>query len=162
PLRQRMLQVIAENLASNAIRYAGAGAVFTLTVDGGSLVASDSGPGVPDDELARLFERFYRGDRARASRGTGLGLAIVKHGVTALGHGDMYRLRGAIDDVCDHIDEAADNVGSYGVDRVPEKARQQADCILRAAIQLDEAVQRLEGFKDSSRQLDELRELEDE
>ena len=82
--------------------------------------------------------------------------------VTPFDRDDMYRLAGALDDICDHIDEAADNLGVYGVDRVPEKARAQASVILRAATQLDEAINRLEGFRDSSEQLDALRELEDE
>ncbi len=89
PLRPRMLRIVAENLAENAIRYAGHGATFTLAVghDGGTavLAATDDGIGVPADELPRLFERFWRADAARASRGTGLGLAIVKHVVTAAG-----------------------------------------------------------------------------
>jgi two-component system phosphate regulon sensor histidine kinase PhoR len=79
PLRPRMIRVIAGNLAENAIRYAGPGSTFTLTVAPGKLTASDDGVGVSEDDLPRLFERFYRADRARASRGTGLGLAIVKH-----------------------------------------------------------------------------------
>jgi two-component system phosphate regulon sensor histidine kinase PhoR len=79
PLRPRMIRVIAGNLAENAIRYAGPGSTFTLTLASGELTASDDGVGVSEDDLPRLFERFYRADRARASRGTGLGLAIVKH-----------------------------------------------------------------------------------
>jgi len=85
PLRRRMLQVVAENLAENSIRYAGPGSTLTLSARPGLLEAQDDGRGVDEDELGRLFERFYRSDRARASRGTGLGLAIVKHVVTAAG-----------------------------------------------------------------------------
>jgi len=89
-VRSRMLRVVARNLAENAIRYAGPGATFTLAVgreNESSVVVSgrDDGVGVEEAELARLFERFYRADRARASRGTGLGLAIVKHVVTQAG-----------------------------------------------------------------------------
>jgi two-component system, OmpR family, phosphate regulon sensor histidine kinase PhoR len=88
-IRPRMLRVIAQNLAENAVRYAGPGAHFTLGVEGtpdGVVVSGmDDGIGVGETELARLFERFYRSDRARASRGTGLGLAIVKHIVTQAG-----------------------------------------------------------------------------
>ena len=82
--------------------------------------------------------------------------------VTPFDRDDMYRLAGALDDICDHVDEAADNLGVYGVERVPGKAREQAEVILRAATKLDEAINRLEGFRDSSDQLDELRTLEDE
>jgi two-component system phosphate regulon sensor histidine kinase PhoR len=89
PLRPRMIRVVAGNLLENAIRYAGPGATATLRVerdeDGAVLTASDDGAGVTADDLPRLFERFYRSDRARASRGTGLGLAIVKHVVTSAG-----------------------------------------------------------------------------
>src|SRR5207249_6710525 len=89
-IRPRMLSVIARNLAENAIRYAGPGTTLILTVQreaDGSVVlsAADDGIGVEEAELSRLFERFYRGDRARASRGSGLGLAIVKHVVTQAG-----------------------------------------------------------------------------
>ena len=82
--------------------------------------------------------------------------------VTPLDRDDMYRLASAIDDVCDYIDEAADNIDAYEVRQVPQKAHQQAEVIHRAASRLHEAVERLDGFKDSSRQLAALRELEDE
>jgi signal transduction histidine kinase len=92
PLRPRMLRMIAQNLAMNSIRYAGHGARFTFEVHHSGefavLIAADDGAGVPEDALARLFERFYRTDSARTSRGTGLGLAIVKHVVVAAG-GDV-------------------------------------------------------------------------
>ncbi|MFL5917646.1 MAG: sensor histidine kinase [Gaiellaceae bacterium] len=85
PLRRRMLQIVVENVAENAIRYAGAGSTLTLTARPNLLEAADDGRGLEPDELSRVFERFYRGDRARASRGTGLGLAIVKHVIGAAG-----------------------------------------------------------------------------
>jgi two-component system phosphate regulon sensor histidine kinase PhoR len=89
PIRPRMIRVIATNLAENAIRYAGPGATLTLSIEreNGTTVlsAADDGVGVDEEDVPRLFERFYRADRARASRGTGLGLAIVKHVVTAAG-----------------------------------------------------------------------------
>jgi signal transduction histidine kinase len=96
-VRPRILRVLVENLLTNAIRYAGDGARCTISsrTEGGVvlLAVSDNGPGVPDDELARLFERFFRGDRARTTRGTGLGLAIVKHVVTQAG-GEVEARRG--------------------------------------------------------------------
>jgi two-component system, OmpR family, phosphate regulon sensor histidine kinase PhoR len=88
-VRPRMLRVVAQNLAENAIRYAGPGATARLSVatepEGVVLRIADDGAGVAAADLPRLFERFYRADRARASRGTGLGLAIVKHVVTSAG-----------------------------------------------------------------------------
>ena len=88
-IRPRMLRVVARNLAENAIRYAGPGATFTLSVERAgdviTLTGRDDGIGIEEAEIPRLFERFYRSDRARASRGTGLGLAIVKHVVTQAG-----------------------------------------------------------------------------
>jgi signal transduction histidine kinase len=89
PLRPRMLRVLVENLVANAVRHAGNGARCTVSArrEGAQVLLSvaDNGGGVPDAELSRLFERFFRGDRTRTTRGTGLGLAIVKHIVTSAG-----------------------------------------------------------------------------
>jgi signal transduction histidine kinase len=85
PLRPRMLRVVVENLIANSIRYAGPGATCAVELDRGVLVVRDNGAGVREDDLPRLFERFYRADPARTTRGTGLGLAIVKHIVTSAG-----------------------------------------------------------------------------
>jgi uncharacterized protein len=82
--------------------------------------------------------------------------------VTPFDRDDMYRLAGAIDDVCDHVDEAAGNILGYGVLEIRPKAREQAAVIERAASKLQEAVAKLEGFKDSKRELIDLRTLEDE
>jgi predicted phosphate transport protein (TIGR00153 family) len=82
--------------------------------------------------------------------------------VTPFDRDDIYLLAGAIDDVCDHIDEAAGNIVGYGVEEIRPKAKEQAQVILRSAEKLHEAVSHLEGFKDSSSQLHALRDLEDE
>ena len=108
--------------------------------------------------IGKIKEREHEGDRLTHE----VVLLLNRTFVTPFDRDDMYRLAGAIDDVCDHVDEAADNLGSWGVERVPDKARAQANVILQATTKLDEAVQRLDGFRDSSDQLAALRELEDE
>ena len=108
--------------------------------------------------VGRIKEHEHTGDRLTHEV---VGL-LNRTFVTPFDRDDIYRLAAAVDDVCDHVDEAADNLSSYGARTVPEKAKAQADVILRSAIKLDEAMQRLEGFKDSSEQLIELRALEDE
>ena len=82
--------------------------------------------------------------------------------VTPFDRDDMYRLASALDDICDHVDESTGKIVGYGIREVREPAREQARVIHRAAVKLSEAIARLEGFKDSRRQLIELRELEDE
>jgi two-component system phosphate regulon sensor histidine kinase PhoR len=99
PLRRRMLRTIIENLLENAIRYAGEGATCTVSLvrqgDTVVLETSDDGTGVPEEDAPRLFERFFRSDRARTTRGSGLGLAIVKHVVeTAGGHVEARGAKG--------------------------------------------------------------------
>ena len=115
-------------------------------------------PAEDGDLITRIKEREHEGDHLTHEVVDLLNRTFV----TPFDRDDMYRLSGALDDICDHIDEAAGNVGGYGVDRIREPAQRQADVILRAVTKLDEAVARLEGFKDSRRQLDELRALEDE
>ena len=82
--------------------------------------------------------------------------------VTPFDRDDMYRLASVIDDICDHVDEAADNIDAYEVVDVPVRAREQADVIYRAASRLYDAIELLEGFGDAHRHLFALRELEDE
>src|SRR5918912_1161224 len=67
--------------------------------------------------------------------------------VTPFDRDDMYRLAGALDDICDYVDEAAGKVVSYGVGEIREQAKAQAQVIRRAADKLAAAVERLEGFK---------------
>lgn len=82
-----LLYSVFRNLTDNAIAYAGEGSTITLTAEdkGESwhFMFADNGVGVPEEHLARLFERFYRVDKGRSRKmgGTGLGLAIVKNAV---------------------------------------------------------------------------------
>jgi two-component system phosphate regulon sensor histidine kinase PhoR len=79
------IQQVLSNLIENALKYAASGKVIALgarTIEGGvEFSVRDFGPGISSEHLPRLFERFYRIDRARSreSGGTGLGLAIAKH-----------------------------------------------------------------------------------
>nr|WP_320011210.1 ATP-binding protein [uncultured Desulfobulbus sp.] len=90
PMNQPLLEQALINLLGNAIAYSPHGTRITLscqgsrTVEGVQLVhfsVTDNGPGIAKEHLPRLFERFYRCDKARSRDmgGTGLGLAIVKH-----------------------------------------------------------------------------------
>jgi two-component system phosphate regulon sensor histidine kinase PhoR len=95
PLRaradRRALEQVLFNLLDNAVKYAGEGASVTLSAEAseGSVVIAvkDTGPGIPEAHLGRIFERFYRVDagRSRDLGGTGLGLAIVKHLLESMG-----------------------------------------------------------------------------
>jgi two-component system phosphate regulon sensor histidine kinase PhoR len=78
------LHDVLRNLVENAVNYSPEEATIHLEASrrGGDTIitVSDSGPGIPPDDLSRVFERFYRVDKSRSRPGgTGLGLAIVKH-----------------------------------------------------------------------------------
>jgi two-component system phosphate regulon sensor histidine kinase PhoR len=99
------------NLVSNAVKYGPSDSVVRVDAaaegDAAVIAVTDRGPGIPEVHRARLFERFYRVDRARSreSGGTGLGLAIVKHVAQVHGgsvsvesrtdsrHGSTFRIR---------------------------------------------------------------------
>ncbi|MFJ7934870.1 two-component system histidine kinase PnpS [Sporosarcina sp. NPDC096371] len=95
----RLIQVMV-NLLSNAINYSKEETTVTVTVTRSKnevvMTVRDQGIGIEQSELPRLFERFYRVDRARSrdSGGTGLGLAIVKHLVEI--HGGTVEVNSAI------------------------------------------------------------------
>jgi signal transduction histidine kinase len=86
------LEVIWVNLLENAVQYSPAGSKVAICVEhnGGSTACvsvRDSGPGIPEEQLPHIFQRFYRGDpsRSRSTGGFGLGLAICKAMVIAYG-----------------------------------------------------------------------------
>jgi two-component system, OmpR family, phosphate regulon sensor histidine kinase PhoR len=106
--RERFGQVLT-NLLDNAIKFSPEDGTIHISIEEHSnqtvLTIEDEGPGIAPHELPRIFERFYKGDRARTrsdAGGTGLGLAIVKHlveahggAITALsppGHGAVFRI----------------------------------------------------------------------
>jgi predicted phosphate transport protein (TIGR00153 family) len=111
-----------------------------------------------DDLVRDVQELEHEGDRLTHD----LVDLVNRTFVTPFDRDDMYRLAGALDDICDYVDEAAGKVVSYHVGEIRDPAIGQAQVIRRAAGKLAEAIGRLEGFKDSKRSIIELRELEDE
>ena len=87
----KILEEIVQNLVDNAIKYntsnGSVGVVLKPVRDRVELSVSDTGIGIPEEHLSRVFERFYRVDRSRNKQigGTGLGLSIVKHSAETLG-----------------------------------------------------------------------------
>jgi two-component system sensor histidine kinase SenX3 len=108
--REQLIMAI-QNLIENAINYSPEGTKVTVTskVEDGivDISVTDQGIGIPDTDLDRIFERFYRVDpaRSRLTGGTGLGLSIVKH--VALKHGGEVKVW------------SAENVGSTFSLRLP-------------------------------------------
>ena len=88
---RRLLHEIVYNLCDNALRYTEAGGKVGVTVgkeeNEAVITVSDTGIGIPPEDLDRVFERFYRTDKSRSKEtgGAGLGLSIVKHAVSYLG-----------------------------------------------------------------------------
>ena len=82
----RLAQVLV-NLIHNAIKFTPPGGKITVGANEESgmlkFYVRDTGKGIPSSDINRIFERFYKSDRARASSGTGLGLAIARHLVEA-------------------------------------------------------------------------------
>jgi two-component system sensor histidine kinase MprB len=79
------LERAVTNLLDNAVKFSPPGGRITVRLEGNELRIRDQGPGIADEDLPHIFERFYRSDRSRNTPGTGLGLSIVDHTVTAHG-----------------------------------------------------------------------------
>ncbi|MGN6799674.1 MAG: ATP-binding protein [Gaiellaceae bacterium] len=105
PVHVRVDPVLVEravgNLLDNAVKYSPPGAPIEVTVHEGEVVVADRGPGIAEEDLPRIFDRFYRAATARAKPGAGLGLAIVREAAEAHGgeataessaHGARFRL----------------------------------------------------------------------
>ena len=88
---EEAIRQIVDNLVDNAIKYTPAGRSVSVSCWGDHdeicIEVADTGIGIPRDDLPRIFERFYRVDKARSRElgGTGLGLSIVKHLVGSIG-----------------------------------------------------------------------------
>ena len=90
------LQRLFANLIDNAVRYGRTARVSLRRSDGAAIVEiADEGPGLPAEELGRVFEPFYRAERARTLNGVGVGLGLAIARSIAREHGGDVRLRNA-------------------------------------------------------------------
>ena len=94
PIRadRRRINQIVTNLLSNALKFTSSGGTVSVTVDPtdgmAQLVVTDTGIGIPPEDQAHIFERFWRGNRSRGIAGSGVGLTVVSELVEAH-HGDI-------------------------------------------------------------------------
>ena len=92
---RQILDEMIYNITENAVKYNNPGGKVSVwagnTLQGKKVVVTDNGIGIPEDQIDRIFERFYRVDKSHSKErgGTGLGLSIVKHGVM-LHHGEVH------------------------------------------------------------------------
>jgi signal transduction histidine kinase len=75
---ERLVAQLIDNLLGNAVKFS-PGGVVTVSLTRGELRVGDTGPGIGEADLERVFERFYQADVSRSQQGHGLGLAIAKH-----------------------------------------------------------------------------------
>jgi len=100
PVNPPLLEQAVINLIDNAVKYSPGGSTVRVTLESDDddlvIAVRDEGPGIPREHVVRLFERFYRVDKARSRDlgGTGLGLAIVKH--IAQAHGGRVTVDSAV------------------------------------------------------------------
>jgi two-component system sensor histidine kinase MprB len=83
--RRAALERAVVNLLDNAVKFSPAGGRVEVRLSGGALTVRDHGPGVPEEELPHVFERFWRSPSARSMPGSGLGLSIVDRAVRGAG-----------------------------------------------------------------------------
>lgn len=103
------------NLLDNAVKFSPPGSTVRVRLEKGVITVIDSGPGIAEEDLPHIFDRFYRSDRARNTPGTGLGLSIVAHTVDAhhgtvrasnhLDGGAQFTMRLPLVDTDDRSDE---------------------------------------------------------
>jgi two-component system sensor histidine kinase MprB len=82
--RARLARAVG-NLLDNAVKWSPPGRPVEVAVTGGEVTVRDHGPGIAEEDLPHVFDRFYRAPSARGLPGSGLGLAIVKHVTDAHG-----------------------------------------------------------------------------
>ena len=105
-----------------------------------------------------IKDREHEGDRVTHE----IVQLINRSFVTPIDREDIYSLATAIDDVCDFMDQVADELNLYRVEEVPQEAIQQAGVIFRAVSKLSDAIEGLDGLKNIHHHLVDIHTLEDE